>query len=50
MVLKTTIEPDVLPKLSTYKFVMQQNLNDDNNNSNNETSNTRYENDLINIL
>ncbi len=47
---RTRIHPDVIPKTSTHQFVIQRNLSDDNTNSNNETSNPRYENDLINIF
>jgi hypothetical protein len=48
MGLKTTIDPDEIPEIPAHKFLMRRSLNDNNNN--NETSNTRYENFLINIF
>jgi len=45
--LKTTIDPEEIPEIPAHKFLMRRNLNDNNNN---ETSNTRYENILINIF
>ncbi len=44
--LKTTIDPEEIPEIPAHKFLMRRNLNDNNN----ETSNTRYENILINIF